>query len=420
MSRSDSPLLDAMIFAFGAQRSGTWWLQRMLTAHPDVSGIPSETYLFERGIRPLLERFHHGVKSSTTVAQLHAERDVLLDATRDFCDRVLLPYREPGARYLCERSPGHAKAVDVIAAVYPDARLIHIIRDGRDVARSLAARQWGPGSVAAAAREWRESVEAARAAAPATGYLEVRYEALLADLDGGLRALYEWLVLQAGDELMEQVLVQARRPLNEDPKDPRVATGKWRDHFSDDDLAAFDAEAGDLLAELGYDQAQPKPADSVVASLPATAAPRTSLAGRVRSALARAAGERPEPPPPPAPAWEVGGGLAVSQELGDRLLTALHSGDEAAVSAVLHPDVTLRVVSSDAEEQVLGIEEVAAALMSDDAWRRRQLRGEAHPGRPNFSFALAYPRDDGAVSWRIVYFEVGQRLIKAIALYRVD
>src|SRR3954454_19555219 len=227
MSRTDSPLRDKMIFAFGARRSGTWWLQRILTAHPEVAEIPSETYLFELGVRPLLERFHHGAKSSQTVAELYADRDTVLDAARDFCDRVLAPYLDPGSRSLSERSPGHAKAVDVIAAVYPDARLIHIIRDGRDVARSLAARQWGPGSVAAAAREWRESVEAARAAAPETGYLEVRYESLLEDLGGGLRALYEWLGLSTDGELMERALVQARRPLNEDPRDPRVATVKW-------------------------------------------------------------------------------------------------------------------------------------------------------------------------------------------------
>src|SRR3954470_20956321 len=199
MSRSDSSLRAKMIFAFGARRSGTWWLQRILTAHPEIAGIPSETYLFEIGIRPLFERFHHGTKSSQTVGELYADREVLLDATRDFCDRVLEPYLEPGARFLSERSPGHAKAVDVIADVYPDARLIHIIRDGRDVARSLVAREWGPDTVAEAACEWRDSILQARAAAPPGRYLEISYEKLLGDPEGGVRELYAWLDLPADD-----------------------------------------------------------------------------------------------------------------------------------------------------------------------------------------------------------------------------
>ena len=153
----------------------------MLTAHPLVADVPSETYLFTQGIKPLFERFHHGLLSSTTPGQLHVERRVLLDATRDFCDAVLAPHLTPGARYLSERTPGHAEATDTIAAVYPDAHLIHIIRDGRDVARSLVSRDWGPDSIAVAAREWRDAIFAARSGAPAERYREVRYEDLLAD-----------------------------------------------------------------------------------------------------------------------------------------------------------------------------------------------------------------------------------------------
>ena len=407
MSRADSPLRDRMIFAFGARRSGTWWLQRILTGHPDVAEVPSETYLFELGIRPLLERFHHGPKASATVAQMHADREQLLDATRDFCDRMLLPYTTPDARFLSERSPGHAKALDVIGAVYPDARQIHIIRDGRDVARSLAAREWGPAGVGEAARDWREHVEAARANA-GRRYLEVRYEELLDGLEGGIRRLYGWLGLEADDALVADVAVQARRPLNQDPKDPRVATGKWRDHFGREELAAFQAEAGGLLAQLGYEEATPAP--------PPAPAPRRTPGRFIRGGLARA--RRPQAASA-APGWEVGGHLAVVQRLADELMEKLHSGDRAGVAALLHADVTLRIVD-DAGEQTFSEPGAAAdALVADDAWRRPQLRGDPHPGTPRFSLAMEYEGDGSGPEWRILYLAPRDERIGVLHVYRI-
>jgi hypothetical protein len=403
--RSASPLQDRMIFVFGARRSGTWWLQRILTAHPEVSEIPSETYLFELGIRPLLERFHHGVKSSTTVGELHADRDVVLDAARDFCDRVFLPYLAPGARYLSERSPGHAKAVDVIAPVYPDARMIHIIRDGRDVARSLVAREWGPDTVAEAAREWRDSILQARAAGPEGRYLEIGYERLLGDLEAGVRDIYAWLGLPADDAIVAETLTVARRPMNEDPKDPRIASGKWRDYFSDADVEAFEAEAGDLLEEMGYERmSAARPAELVTA--PAAAATR-------RRRLRRA---KPEAPAANGGAqWEVGGALAKSQKAIDALLAALHAGDDPA--PLLDPNVSLRIAGED-DQSVVGAANAAAVLRADPAWRGRQESGQAHPGIPQFTLAMSYELD-GRRSWRVLCAEIRDERVAALVVYRI-
>ena len=409
MSRSDSPLHDRLIFAFGARRSGTWWLQRILSAHPEVAAVPSETYLFELGIRPLLERFHHGAKSSQTVAEMYADRDVVLDAARDFCDRVLTPYLEPGARYLSERSPGHAKSVDVIAAVYPDARLINIVRDGRDVARSLVARDWGPDSVAEAAREWRDSILDARSHAPEGKYLEVGYESLLDDLEGGVRRIYDWLELPYDDAVIEATLAVARKPANEDPKDPRIQSGKWRDHFSDADVAAFEAEAGELMEELGYERAAPHArVEPATEKAPPIDAARPNIVTRLRGRLAR-----PAPAPQPAgPQWEVGGALAVSQRVADDLLSALHRGDRDAVTALLAEGATLSVVGG---ESVTGQTAVAQALLADDVWRGEQVYGNAHPGTPTFTLALSYGQ-----AWRVICLQQREQRITALTLYRLS
>src|SRR3954464_15852129 len=182
MSRAQSPLRGRMIFNVGSRRSGTFWLQRIVTAHPDVSAVGSETHLFSHGIAPLAERFHHAALGSAQGGTTFIERGVLLDSLRDFCDTVFGPRLEPGRERLAERTPLHALHTGLIRDIYPDGRIVHIIRDGRDVVRSLVAQQWGPASVAAAAHEWRAAIEAARAGADGSErYLELRYEDLRPD-----------------------------------------------------------------------------------------------------------------------------------------------------------------------------------------------------------------------------------------------
>ena len=168
MSRADSPLRDRMIFLVGAQRSGTNWLQRMLSTHPDVASLPAETQLFSYGISRLAEIVHHGVSSSPATTGLYMDPDAFRDAVRDFCDAAyggLAATVRPGASYILERSPQHALHLGLVADIYPDAQAVHIIRDGRDVARSQLAQSYGPDDVATAAREWRQTIESARAAA---------------------------------------------------------------------------------------------------------------------------------------------------------------------------------------------------------------------------------------------------------------
>src|SRR5213076_1354071 len=75
VSRAESPLRGRMIFNVGSRRSGTFWLQRIVTAHPEVSAVGSETHLFSHGIAPLAERFHHAALGSGQVGSTFIERD---------------------------------------------------------------------------------------------------------------------------------------------------------------------------------------------------------------------------------------------------------------------------------------------------------------------------------------------------------
>src|SRR5207244_11913374 len=133
---------------------------------------------------------------------------------------LFMAHLSAGAPYPAERSPFPSSNVHVISAVYPDARFVHIIRDGRDVARSLVSHDWGPSSITEAAERWRAAITAAREAAPAERYREVRYEDVLERPDETIAALYDWLGLKYDDRILDEVLAEARVRRNQDAKDP--------------------------------------------------------------------------------------------------------------------------------------------------------------------------------------------------------
>ena len=179
MSQADSPLRDRMLFLVGAQRSGTNWLQGMLKLHPDVVALPGETQLLSFGMHGLRQFIQQGPMESWMTSRTFMEQERFNDAARDFCDAVFGPLAEveparaahPGTHTEQRRAHG------LVADIYPDGRVVHIVRDGRDVARSLVSMAWGPQDIPAAARTWREAVETARTHGPRmAAYVEIKYE----------------------------------------------------------------------------------------------------------------------------------------------------------------------------------------------------------------------------------------------------
>ena len=242
-----------LIFNVGARRSGTYWLQRITCAHTAVAEVPSETYVFSHGVAPLMERFQHDERLSQEVGRVYADRAKLIAAVRSLCDTVFGEFADSGQTHAAERTPWHVYHLPLIAEVYPDATFVHIIRDGRDAARSIVAQPWGPDNVRDAAEEWRSSVTAGRAAAAQLGdrLLEVRYEDVLADPRAGIERIYAHHGLEGG---LDAALEAAGAKANIGRQDKRVGAGKWREAWGRRELRDFEKTAGDLVRELGYAQ----------------------------------------------------------------------------------------------------------------------------------------------------------------------
>lgn len=240
-----------MIFNVGARRSGTYWLQRIVCAHPAVAEVPSETHLFSHGIAPLMERFQYEDPASREVGRVYADRDQLIEDVRILCEGVFERFGTPEQQHIAERTPLHVFHLPLIAEVYPQARFVHIVRDGRDAVRSLVAQDWGPGTVAEAAEEWRSAVKTGRAAAGQLGsrLLEIRYESLLAEPRQGIGKIYAHLGLEGS---LDAALEAAGKVANLGGHDKRVGAEKWREDWGKRELRDFERVAGGLMSELGY------------------------------------------------------------------------------------------------------------------------------------------------------------------------
>ena len=263
--------LDAgPIFVVGAARSGTTWVHDALRIHPLVGAV-FETELFQlnTGMGGLFDPARWEGKPQG-VARIISREDLLAEG-RAFASRVLAHGLKPEHRYLVEKTPGHVERMPVIAAAFPEARFIHVIRDGRDVcvSRRAAQKSWAaswkrlPGrlDVARIASAWGRLVRAGQAGAAALGdrVLEVRYEELRRDPRAGYRRMLDFATIPYDDELIETIHTNVDFDTTGRAGDTTGfyragRVGDWQHSFHLVDCIAFDAAAGKTLIELGYEE----------------------------------------------------------------------------------------------------------------------------------------------------------------------
>jgi hypothetical protein len=308
-----------LVLLVGAPRSGTTWLQSMLASHPSVAS-PQETDLFARYLEPLAEawrwqlrggpeawarRRFKGLPAVLTTEEYTA---IVQDFAAAIVDRAAK--LRDGASVVLEKSPSTSLCASAIAELTPDAKVVHLVRDGRDVAASLLAASegwgswWAPRTVPDAARSWVRHVEGAREARDlGVPYLEVRYEALVAGDVTSLQAVHQLCGIPLSEVGARDLLARFSfdRMAAGTPPEPLVrgeyaeeaagwdepegfyrrgVVAGWEDEWSTRDRLRFDAIAGDLLVSLGYEPDHGWAADPARARLYRAEAAATSAVAR--------------------------------------------------------------------------------------------------------------------------------------------
>lgn len=188
-----SSLYGKVVFLVATYGTGAELLVRALGELPGVAALPAQTALFSHGMHRVLDNWIQ----DETIQGFHylCEVQEFLRAARLLADAPLeAALAALGGDVVVEYSPGHIHALDDIRALYPDASVVHVVRDGRHVAERLTH---GKTAVPArhAARLWIDDQrEALAGAVDGT----VRMEAVMADPAGALAKLAAGLGLEAG------------------------------------------------------------------------------------------------------------------------------------------------------------------------------------------------------------------------------
>jgi len=265
------------VIVLGVRRSGTTLLRVMLDRNPALA-MPDESYFV-----PQLARRHRGtVEPASFVDDLRrlptlAEWGLSADAvaarlrpgmtTGEAIAAVFEAYAaEHGKPRWGDKTPLYMQHLPLLERLFPEASFVHLIRDGRDAALSflsvpegIMTEGWGyPRDAAGFACQWATEVRVARALGGRVEpgrYMELRYEALVADPASELRRTCSFAGLEYDEAMLgyvgrtESARKEHQQRLNEPP---RVGVRDWSTEMPVADREAFEAVAGDLLAELGY------------------------------------------------------------------------------------------------------------------------------------------------------------------------
>ena len=312
---------DRVFFIVGEMRSGTSWLRRTLSAHPEVS-CNQEASFFGRDYDHEEIPVYPGPVSSLTRALAESRElqtwhglpwnqwadgyeEDLRNLTRLSIDYFLSKeVARTGKRIVGDKSPQHTECLGEMYEIYPDARIVHIIRDGRDVAVSAMHHWWrlagdreggvfdlSPEEIeirdayledregfiesgrsifaeerlGQLARRWAYRTRKAHDEGPALygdGYLEIRYEDLLGNAPEVLKRVLDLLGARADNSTLDYCIQASsfeRASNREQGKEDagsffrKGVVGDWRNVFTGKDREIFEEFAGKELDRFGYE-----------------------------------------------------------------------------------------------------------------------------------------------------------------------
>lgn len=335
---ADGREAPAPFFVLGPPKSGTSWLQATLNAHPRILCM-GEGKFFGRNLKTDNPYGQWGAEVSAAMTGLGyqtANRASLYSALADCKDldswfrrnggwsdnkevdrhvralvRLTLDHlfeearQKSGKSIVGDKTPSHIQYLEEIHEFYPDAKIIHIIRDGRDQAVSSIFHWWrqakdrggffplspehtarrdayyedrdafGPDkqsifdevSLKGLAENWRDTVTGAAQNGPrlfADRYFEVKYEELLINPEEIFARIIEFLDADSDPETVRQIVQEnsfesrsGNRTLGtEDPTSflRKGISGDWRNYFTERDKRIYKGEARGLLIGLGYEK----------------------------------------------------------------------------------------------------------------------------------------------------------------------
>lgn len=273
----------------GYQRSGTTLLQALLGAHPRIAAPPETYFVFriadladyygDLADEAKLRRALHDMLDLSLLADCGFEEDRLFDrlveGERSYAalfDVMMKDFAERhGKLRWSDKTPG--QPAGRVLQLFPEAQIVHIVRDPRDVIASSLRTPWTTLDAAELAESWRSftlnNAQIGRSVG-SSAFHQIRYEDLTRDPEGVLRGICEFL----GESYDPKAISDPSRrrhtiaPLAApwqlkalEGIVPRKA-GEWRERLSRVEAARVSAIVRREIIQFGY---EPPSSASVIA-----------------------------------------------------------------------------------------------------------------------------------------------------------
>ena len=284
--------MNPFVFLVGCPRSGTTLLQRMVDAHPQIAITPETHWIpsyFEKATRKTPEarvtpklvdkllKYHRfpqmGIDRAELERLLGSGEHVLFAS---FVSGIYDLYgKARGKTLVGDKTPGYARNILLLHSLWPKAKFVHLIRDGRDVCLSaihwrkpgkllVRSHTWAEDPVTTAALWWDWHVRLGRQGGQKLGadlYYEVRYESLVSHPAEAGGKLCNFLGVPFDPAMLRFHEGRTKVDPGLDAKDAwlPITSGlrDWRSQMPRADVERFEAAAGSLLDELTYPRGCP-------------------------------------------------------------------------------------------------------------------------------------------------------------------
>lgn len=245
----DLSLVTQPIFLVGAERSGTTMLRLMLDHHPQISWCSEFEYavdLIETGEWPNLDEYHEWLVRE----RIFLESNFSIDKS--------LTYPQLVNSFLVQKRDRDHKLIigatihrhfDKVLLIWPDARFIHIVRDGRDVASSCIGMGWA-GNLWTGVKRWIDAErlwENFSHRVPAERKIEITYEALISEPIEILMSLCDFIGVSYNEAMLSY-----NKDTTYDLPDPKFAR-KWKYKLSDSEIQLVESQIANMLEKRDYE-----------------------------------------------------------------------------------------------------------------------------------------------------------------------
>ena len=302
-----SPLLKYAeqpgVFIVGSGRSGTTLLRLILDSHTDMAISDESEFLacfsryrhiqvhakeqINRVVDDLIHFFmemYPGEQNQYWLNLIRRFQDEIIVSSASIVEILQSVYcvfiRESGKPIWGDNTPQYLFLIPFLKTLFPNIKIIHLIRDGRDVHLSMANLPWGPNNITMSAHYWKHVMNTGEQYKQSHqgSWMDVRYEDLLQEpatclsqICRFLDVTYEPSMLdfyKTAEEKLPEHLLKTQFQKTTSPIDPKNSY-KWKKRLNPDEVRIFERIAGKELAQFGYEVSTTDGSPSLLEEIPA-------------------------------------------------------------------------------------------------------------------------------------------------------